>query len=391
MPYSGKLDWTNGDAVTAADLNRIEQAIAKIWDRTGGVVNFDDLSFTGTDDQKHVAGWNYARNATVKPVMQYPDRTFGPLSTPIAAFSGMRAIGPTGMDGVKNLELSSGNLVNHRVRVEAGTGASSLFVQSASLSEVGFAGIAFSGSAGSQWWHNTNGSTQSVYPAHFHSLAFDGFLNVFGNDAQKFTCTQGYFSGHWTVLNYSGTPIHIGGADTFFNWYLNSNSPASVDGNGNPILWFDYMEKTVVMYNFITAENDWLGVRVSGPVERALRFYGGTYEGRASGNPATRALFDIQGGHVIIRDADFGYVVNTDTNGAITQSGGVLELHSPHYRKASAAATTFPLLYQTGGIAHVSKPFSADGNAIRIRWKDAALGSQDADYPYPTANSISTW
>lgn len=383
MPYSGTLDWTAGDDVTAADLNRIEQAIAKIWDRTGGVVNFDE--FTGTDDQKHVAGWNYARSATRKPVMQYPDRTFGPLSTPIAAFSGMRAIGPIGMDGVKNLELNSGNYVNHRVDVTAGTGTSSLFVQSGDLSDVGFANIAFDGTASAQWWHNTNGSAQSVYPAHFHSLSFDGFLNVFGNDAQKFTTTQGIFSGHWTVLNYSGTPIHIGGADTFFMWYLNSNSPASVDGNGKPILWFDYMEKTVVLYSFITAENDWTGIRVTGPVERAIRFYGGTYEGRAAGNPATRPAFDIQGGHVIIRDGDFGFV--TTANGVITQSGGVLEVHSPHYRKATAAASTFPFLYQTGGFHHVSLPLAANGDPVYVRRTDGTTKT----FAYPTTNSYVDW
>ncbi|MGB4761937.1 MAG: hypothetical protein WBP12_01105, partial [Candidatus Saccharimonas sp.] len=346
-----------------------------------------------TDNDKHVAAWAAAASASRKPILQYPARTFGPLSTPIAAFSGMRAIGPdhTGSDGPKNQEISGGNLVPHKVVVSCGTGASSLFVQSGTLQEVLFANISFSGSASSQWWHNTNGSSYSIYPGLFHSLAFDGFNTVLGNAAQKFTATQVVFSGHWTVLNYQNTPLHIGGSDNslWMSGYLNSNSPASVDGNGNPIVHFDYLEKSNIGYMFITAENDWLGMRVTGPAARAISIYGGTFEGRASTNPATRPVIDITGGHVTMYSPDIGYV--TTANGAITQSGGVFECYSPHYRKASAAATTFPLLYQTGGIAHMTRPLSADGNAIRIRWKDAALGSQNEDIAYPTTNSRITW
>lgn len=376
---SGTSKWVNA---TATGGSSVPTAILQIDDFAGA-----------TDDDKHVAAWNAARNATRKPILQYPTGTFGPLSTPIAVFSGMRAIGPdyNGSDGPKNQEISSGNLVPHKVTVSCGTGTSALFVQNGTYQEVLFSNISFSGSTGSQWWHNVNGSSYSIYPGLFHSLSFDGFNSVLGNASQKFTCTQVVFSGHWTVLNYQTTPIHIGGSDNSFwmNGYLNSNSPASVAGNGNPIIHFDYLEKSSIGYMFITAENDWLGMRVTGPIARAISIHGGTFEGRATGNPATRAVIDITGGHVMMYSPDIGYV--TTANGAITQSGGVLECYSAHYRKASAAATTFPLLYQTGGIAHVTRPLSADGNAIRIRWKDAALGAQDEDIPYPTGNSRQTW
>lgn len=359
---------------------------------TTSVLQIDDFA-GATDDAKHVAAWASAASATRKPILQYPARTFGPLSTPIAVFSGMRAIGPdfNGSDGPKNQEIGGGNLVPHKVTVSCGTGTSALFVQSGTYQEVLFSNISWSGSTGSQWWHNTNGSSQSIYPGLFHSLSFDGFNTVLGNASQKFTGTQVVFSGHWTVLNYQNTPLHIGGSDNSF-WmtgYLNSNSPASVAGNGNPIVHFDYLEKSNVGYMFLTAENDWLGLRVTGPITRAISIYGGTYEGRSTSNPATRAVIDITGGHVTMYSPDIGYV--TTANGAITQSGGVFECYSPHYRKASAAATTFPLLYQSGGIASITRPLSADGNAIRLRWKDAALGSQDEDIPYPTGNSRQSW
>jgi len=361
--------------------------------RSAGVWQIDDPAFGSTDDEKHVNAWNAARSATRKPVLQYPARTFGPLSTPIATFDGMRAIGPDGNDGVKNLELSSGNLVNHRVRIQAGTGTSALFQQTGTLQDIVFANIAFSGSASSQFWHNTNGNSYSIYPIQFHSLSFDGFSSVLGNTSQKFTMTQGLFTGHWTVLNYQNTPLRIGGSDNmlWMGGMLNSNSPASVAGAGKPIVHFDYMEKTQVGFLYITAENAWSGIRVEGPVERELRFFGGEFEGRGASNPATYPVIDIRGGHVIMYGPGLGYVVNTNANGAIVQSGGVFELYNAHYRKATSAETTFPMFYQTGGLAHISRPLSANGNAIRLRWKDAALGSQDQDIAYPTGNSVTSW
>ena len=57
------------------------------------ILQIDDFA-GATDDDKHVAAWNAARSASRKPILQYPTGTFGPLSTPIAVFSGMRAIGP---------------------------------------------------------------------------------------------------------------------------------------------------------------------------------------------------------------------------------------------------------------------------------------------------------
>ena len=356
------------------------------------ILQIDD--FPGaTDDAKHVAAWTAAANATRKPILQYPARTFGPLSTPIVAFSGMRAIGPdsTGSDGPKNQELSSGNYVPHRVNVSCGTGAASLFVQSETLREVVFMNISWSGTASSQWWHNTNGNSYTIYPGQFHSLAFDNFNSVLGNSTNQFTCTQFIFSGHWTVLNFQNTPIHIGGSDNslWMTGYINANSPASVAGGGKPILHLDYLEKTDIGYVYVTAENGWSGVRIEGPVSRAVRFYGGVFEGRAAGNPATYPVIDIRGCHTVFHSPSVGQV--TTANGAIVQSGGVTELYSPHYYKATAVGATYPMFYQTGGIASIVRPFSGDGNAIRIRWKDAALGAQDEDIPYPTGNSRTNW
>lgn len=378
---SGTSKWVNG-AVSGG--SSVPTSILQIDDFAGA-----------TDDDKHVAAWNAARSASRKPILQYPTGTFGPLSTPIAVFSGMRAIGPdhSGSEGPKNQEISSGNLVPHKVTVNCGTGTSSLFVQSATIQEVVFANISWSGSAGSQWWHNTNSNSYTIYPGQFHSLAFDGFSSVLGNAANQFTCTQCIFSGHWTVLNFQNTPLHIGGSDNslWMTGFVNLNSPPSVAGGGKPILHLDYLEKTNIGYVYITAENNWTGVRIEGPIMRNVQFHGGVFEGRSASNPATYPVIDIRGGHTTFYGPNVGQVINTNASGAIVQSGGVTELYSPHYYKATAAASTFPMFYQSGGIASIVRPFSGDGNAIRIRWKDAALGAQDEDIPYPTGNSRQTW
>ncbi|HMQ36281.1 MAG TPA: hypothetical protein PKA07_01865 [Micropruina sp.] len=365
----------------------------EIRNRAMGVVQIDHSYFGSGDDTRHVNAWDYARNATRKVALQYPARNFGPLSTPIAAdFNGMNAVGPDGAPGTRGLELGGGNLVNHRIRVECGTGTNSLFVQTGTIQYVSFQNLAFSGSAGSQWWHNTNPNTASIYPLHMRNLTYDGFNSPLGNSTNKFTFTQGKIDGQWTVLNYQATPIHWGGSDNDISAYINSASPASVAGAGKPIFHWDYMEKTQVTgLVYITAENAWSGHRVEGPVERELRIFATVAEGRAAGNPATRPVWDIRGCHVILYAPSINYVVNTNANGAIVQSAGVLEVYSPHYRKATAAAADFPLFYQTGGLAHISRPLSADGNAVRLRWKDAALGAQNQDIPYPTGNSVTTW
>lgn len=349
-----------------------------------------------TDDDKHVAAWTAARNATRKPILQYPTGTFGPLTTPIACFSGMRAIGPdgTGSDSPKNQEINiggQGNAVPHRVQVNCGTGTSALFVQSSTLQEVSFANISYAGSAASQWWHNTNGSSFSIYPGQFHSLSFDGFNSVLGNAAQKFTITQVVFSGHWTVLNFQNTPMHIGGSDNqlWMGGYVNCQGPGSVAGAGKPLVHFDYLEKSTVGYMYLTNDNGWSGLRVEGPAIRGIRIFGGVYEGVNAGSPATAANIDIRGGHVMMFGPDVGQT--TTASGAIIQSGGTLELYSPHYRKATAAAATYPMFYQTAGSASITRPYSGDGNAVRIHWKDAALGAQDQDIPFPTGNSLVSW
>lgn len=368
--------WTTwGTAIDAELRNRA----VSVWQ----IDSFDGAS----DDAKHVAAWAAAAAATRKPILQYPARTFGPLSTPIAAFSGMHAIGPDGNDGTKNQEISSGNLVNHKVSVSCGTGTSSMFVQSSSINDVVFSNISWSGTSGSQWWHNTNGSSYSIYPGQFHSLSFDGFSSVLGSASSKFTITQVVFSGHWTILNFSAsTPVHIGGSDCPNLWkagMLNIQSPASVAGSGNPIILIDYLEKSCISNVYCTNDNGWTGIRVVGPTPgRAVRLRDCVIEGRAAGTPATAPCLDVQGQYVILDGVDIGQV--TTANGVIVQSGGILNIKDAYYRRASAVGATYPLLYQTGGLylRTGAGPLSANSEAVRMRWADTST----YDYAYPTAN-----
>lgn len=383
LPAQGSTAW----------YSHYEALDAEIRSRSGALWQID--GFPGaSDDAKFGAALSAASAVSgKKPILQFPGRYFGPLTTTRTPYSGMRLVGPDGNDGVKNLEIGGGNYVNHAVRVQTGTGTNSLFVQSSTLQDIVFANVAFSGSAGSQFWHNTNPNSFTIYPTLWHSLSFDGFNSVLGDAANQFTVTQGVFSGHWTVLNYQTTPLHLGGSDNslWMAGYLNSNSPPSVAGGGKPILHLDWMEKTNVGYIYITAENGWSGVRVDAPQSRDVTFFGGTFEGRSPTNPATYPVVDVRGGRVVMRSPHFSNV-SSSASGVVVQTGGTLTLVRPFYTKATAAtASNPPLLYQTGGIADVVRPYCGDGNPVTIRWKDAALGQQVQDIPFPTANSVTPW
>lgn len=358
-------------------------------------------SFAGaTDDAKHVAAWAAARSAVAvaKITLQYPDRDFGPLTTSIAAdFDGMAAIGPDGSEGPKNQEISRG-VNTHEVIVATGSGTSSLFVQTGTIKELYFGNISWTGSSSSQWWHNTNPSSASIYPGEIHSCAWDSFgQGVLGNSANKFTITQFVFSGHCTILNFSNEPVHIGGSDDMNLWgagYLNIQSPASVSGGGTKIIFHvDYLEKSAISNVYVTNDAGWVGVRVDGPVLRGCKFYNVTVEGKAAGSPATAACVDVRGGHTIWFGLDIGQV--TTANGAFLQSAGIVDTYSTHYRQADTGNATndanFFFLYHTGGISRHKWAVNANGNPLRFRWASAGAsptGVQNQDFAYPTANEV---
>jgi hypothetical protein len=375
-PAAGATGWAPPvEANVQAAYDLAAQAAAAA---TGvpGVVQVE--SFSGASDAaKMSAAMSYAAAQTNKPWLQLPARTFNTGTSSFTMYPGMRVMGPGWFPGPKNLEIA-GALPPGKWQTSCGTGTSSLINSTVTTNSVAVVGVAFQGTSGSQIFSSSGGN--GVYPSYFSDLTFYGCKHAFGNPTSKYLMTQTIFDGHWTVLGgFADTQFTLGGSDNFLKCYVNIGT-SSPTGAGKPMWIFDGMSKTDIHYLYVTAEADWLGVRVINPSNFGLKFWGGTFEGRAATNLATRPVFDIQGGVTIIDSPHLGYVSNTGSaNGVITQSGGHLILRTPVYLLGSGVPATFPLLYQTGGTAHVERPVSLSGVACRVRW---ANGTTD-DIPVP--------
>lgn len=332
-----------------------------------GVVQVE--SFAGASDSaKMSAALTYAAAQTNKPWLQMPARTFNTGTSSYNMFPGMKIVGPGWFPGPKNLEIA-GALPPGKWQTSCGTGTSSLINSTVTTNSVAVIGVAFQGTSGTQIFSSSGGN--GVYPSYFSDLTFYGCKHAFGNPTSKYLMTQTIFDGHWTVLGgFADTQFTLGGSDNFLRCYVNIGT-SSPTGGGKPMWIFDGMSKTDVHYLYVTAEADWAGVRVINSSTFGLKFFGGTYEGRSASNLATRAVFDIQGGNVVIDSPHLGYVSNAgSTLGVITQSGGQLVLRNPMYLLGTGVPATFPLLYQTGGTAQVERPMSLSGAACRVRWSN---------------------
>jgi hypothetical protein len=334
-------------------------------------------SFTGaTDRAKFTAAMTYMAAQTRKRALQFPPRTFASGGTPLLGgnviFSGLRLYGPAGNDGPKNLEISSGNLVDHRVHLNTGTGTSAfLRGDGTDIYDFELRNIAFQWNVPGQLVHN---STGNLYVPNFHSLTYYGCTSAFGSNSTKCLMTQYVFSGHHTAVGFTDTLMQIGGSDgsLFMGGFLNANSGGT--GAGKPIIILDNVGKTNIGGMYITNEGDWTGVRIGGTIDDVCNFYGGWYEGRNTGTPATRPVFDIQGGTNNFFGIWTAFVDDAGgtANGVIHQSGGIANFYAPSYLRTSAVADTFPWLYQTGGTAFVDKPIvCTTGEQMRLRWSTA--------------------
>jgi hypothetical protein len=338
-----------------------------------GMVPVQIDSFAGaTDRAKFTAAMSFMAAETRKRPLQFPRRTFGTGGTPLLGgnviFSGLRLYGPYGNDGPKDLQISTGNLVDHRVHLGTGTGSSSFLVgNGGDIYDFELRNIAFQFNVPGQLVHN---STGNLYVPNFHSLTYYGAASAFGNGSSKCLMTQYVFSGHHVAVGFTDTLMHIGGSDGnfFFGGFLNANSGG--DGNGKPIIILDNVGKTNVGQLYLTNEGDWTGIRVSGTQDDVVNFFGGWYEGRNTSTPSTRPVIDIQGGTNNFFGIWTAFVDDTaDSLGVITQSGGVANFYAPSYFRTTAAPATHPWLYQTGGTAFVDKPnVCISGEQMRLRW-----------------------
>lgn len=360
-----------------ANQLKLRDSAGTVTPLTGGAITTTEQilqidSFAGaTDRDKFTAAMTFMAAETRKRAMQFPRRTFGSSGTPLLngnqIFSGLRLYGPHGNDGPKNIEVGSGNYVDHKVHVSSGTGTSSFLVGNAgTIYDFEIRNIAFEASGGGQLIENTTGT---FYVPNFHAFTMFGFTYGIGRPAGKCLMTQPVFSGHCQAVGFTDTQLTLGGSD--MNLYMSGyfNAGSNTAGAGKPIVILDFVNKTDVGYLYLTTSNDWIGLQVKGSAGYNCKFFGGQYEGTQAA-VATRPVIDLQGGHNIFYSPWTAYVDDVaNAPGVVRQSGGYAKFYSPTYDRYSACADTHPWLYQTAGIAHVHKPHVVVGvEQMRLRW-----------------------
>lgn len=346
-----------------------------------GVGCADLDTFLGADDDaKLAAALSYAAAQTHRPAIRFPARAVTLNVGGLVPFDGMKLIGPYGSDGPKNIGVN-GTMNTHRINVGVGHGTDSLF-NGAGLAvpvyDIQVRDLAFKATnTGSQFWHQPTG-TASIYAAAFHSLTFENFKHVIGNPTNLAYTTQVLFTGHWQVLQGYDTQFNVDGSDNDFwgHGYLNIGSTQSV-GPGVYLMMWEGVSKTKFGHIYATVSPGWKAMRCKNfNGLGGVSFHACTFEG-LPGTPATTQLIDItETGSALGSWSFFACMFNhvNGGNGAIVQSGGRLNVYAPTYKRYSGAAETFPLLYQTGGVARIHDAVAATaGEHPYARWSDASV------------------
>jgi hypothetical protein len=329
----GTSKWENQTVVTGGSSDQ------------PGIVQLE--SFPGaSDDAKLDAALTYAAAQTYIPTIQFPARTLN-LSKSRVPFSGMKLIGPAG-HGPKNLELASGKYTNGKVRLTCGSGSSSWFVAgSQNLYDIYIGNMAFHGNATSQFWEQSAGT---LYACQFHSLTHYGFKHVFGSPASKALFTQVIFSGHWTNIGAQDTQFMIGGSDNALwrDGYINIDNAGIFPGRYQII--FSSLSNTSLGYVYLTCSGGTRGLLVEGSASD-VTFFGGTYEGYKSYDPAPGNLVRVTGGNVAFYGTRFGQAMGSpdaSEHGFVEVTSGNVLLHRPIFDPGSTGASV-PLAYVSGG------------------------------------------
>jgi hypothetical protein len=133
------------------------------------------------------------------------------------------------------------------------------------------------------------------------------------------------------------------------------------------------LQKTKVGYIYSTVNAGWKSLKLTGSNLGGVTFFGGVHEGIPSA-AATVPLIEINGGTWKFVGTMFDYVSSSGNNGAILQTGGEVDFDLVTYVRDSAAAETWPLLYQTGGLARLKNPIAGTaGEFVYARWSDSQV------------------
>lgn len=329
------------------------------WGKSSGI-HLDECD-DSTDDAK--LGTAIAKQqldtANNMPPIVLPNRPMT-FTTPRPVYSGLKIIGMHSYQ--KNPDIAGGNRSGPEVTLggSISSGTSSWWNSpGADTNDVAFSNFQVQGATGSSTHQFIDYATGSMYPASFHSLAFNFMRGVFGRSDRKCLMTQATFTGDWTINNCHDTPLNMGGSDinvapAMMN--IGVSQDPSQTGNLTRYFWrIDTTEMTVSGKIYISTMNGWRGVLISGTSNVDWR--GGVVEGykptRVNGllaGPGPGTQFKITGGNVTIFGAKIGQGMdNPDATegGLVDMSGGNVRFIGPNFYGANLGSIN--AIRQTGG------------------------------------------
>ena len=333
----------------AADTSGLRGEILDAAAADAGSLRFDDPEFKGADDKATMANVLAAAAAYTRvPWIRLPARVIDLGTGSYDMYTGLKVVGAGYPIGAKGEEISSGKSVITKINTWASE-TNPLFKATTGIYYVTFAGLSFHGLNTTQVFR----STSNVYGGTFANLNFYGCKSAFGSETEKFLMTQVEFCGHWAVIAPAGTQFHLGGSDNalWTSGLLNMNGNPSTAGDGKYLLHLNGFSKSNLGQAYVTCNNGWRGVRISG-ASAGVAMSGGWYEGMNDSAPCYGNLIRVEGGLVSVRDPWLAYAMSAPDaaeHGAVEVTGGNVLLDRPFYRRKTTVAETVPLVYCSGG------------------------------------------
>jgi hypothetical protein len=341
-----------------------------------GVVSFEDTSFSGSTDEARLTSlMSYAAAQTTPPtiLLTRPGDNRYVFTTTRPLYEGFKI---RGASGPQNPEKSASTALTP-TRVECNVpGGMWLDLNTATKRfGVGISQLAFLGQSGTQWMGNSLGGV--LWCALIRDVAFTSFRSILGSQASSLLLDAVLFDGWWNMANSYNGHVHIGGADCTL-WpeggLVDSGAAFAPAGADQYHLWLDYLEKCVIGPLYMTVQSGWGGLRIDGAQYNSGSIPGNAggpvvftpglkVEGVNAGAPADGALMRMNGGIVDMYSPWFGYAMADPVTAAhspvdagyVHQTGGHLDIVSPTMDRATGQAETVPLVYSTGGVAHINR------------------------------------
>lgn len=346
-----------------------ERGIADAHGGLWGVpwMGFQNQARTLTNDQVLDAFVTYASAQTYPPALIMPKTSsLEFLTANRTPYEGLRIWGST--PGYQNPERSSG-AAGQGTRIVLNFTGPWWNATAANTFQCSFGQLAFRGGSNASILGNSGSGTW--YCLHMRDIFASNMRTVLGTQATKLLITAAQFDGAWEINNSYNGAFHLGGSDNTL-WpagMLLDSATAFLSAGGSTgqyHLWCDFLEKTSIGPLYITAEQGWGGIRVTGPTSPnsgasnagIVTFLPGLkVEGRNSGQPCYGSLIRVEGGQIDLPYAWLSYAMSSPSSmghtptdaAAVDVLGGVADLHGCRYDRATGVAEAVPFVNVAAG------------------------------------------